>query len=328
MNENRRAWLMQAGALATLAAWPLTGAAGDSAYPERAIRFVVPYPAGGSTDAVARVVGQHLAASLGQPVVVENKTGASGVIGMESVARAAPDGYTLLLGITAMVQLPALYKSLPIDTVKDFEPVSLVGRVANVFVVPRKLGVKTFGEFLELAKANPGKLSYGSFGTGTVSHLYGELLKKKQDLDMVHVPYRGSGPLVQALLAGEIDGCFIDVATIVPHAGGDRVDLLAITGTERSALLPDLPSFAEAGYPGFESTGWYAAFFPSGTPRAIVDKVSQNIALALKDPGVIERFSSLGIQPVGTTPDELARIMQEDLPHWAGIIHGANITLD
>ncbi len=331
MNQDRREWMIQAGALLAMGALPLAGVAntvGATSYPDRAVRFVVPYPAGGSTDLLARLVGKHLTESLGQPFVIENKTGASGIIGMESVARSPADGYTMMLGITAMVQLPALHKTLPIDTVKDFEPVSLVGRVANVFVVPQRLGVKSFAQFVEQAKANPGKLSYGSFGTGTVSHLYGELMKKQLGLDMVHIPYRGAGPLLQALLAGEIDGCFIDVASIAPHASSDRIVLLGVTGTERASLLPNLPTFVEAGFPGFESTGWYSAYFPRNTPRAVVDKVSLAIADVLRRPEVIETLRAAGIQPVGTTPDELAKIMQQDLPHWAAIIHGANITLD
>lgn len=328
MQCSRRQWMIQAGALVTTALVSGPGYASTGQYPNRAIRFVVPYPAGGSTDLVARLVGQKLSGSLGQPVVVENRTGASGMIGMEHVARSDPDGYTLMLGITAMVQLPAMYKSMPVDTIKDFEPVSLVGRVANVFVVPQRLGVKSFAEFVALAKSQPGKLSYGSFGTGTVSHLYGELMKKQEGVDMVHVPYRGSGPLVQALMSGEIDGCFIDVATIAPHAGTNRVSILGITGTERSPLLQDVPTFAQEGYPGFESTGWYSAYFPAGTEKAIVDRISVEIARALQQPDVIEKLGAAGIQPVGTTSGELADIMQKDMPHWAGIIHGANITLD
>lgn len=328
MHYGRRRWFGQAAALgsvAALASWP---ARGDNAYPNRPLRLVVPYPAGGGADTIARLIGQPLSQAWKQPVVVDNKPGASGILGNDIVAKAAPDGYTVLLGITAMIQSPSLYRKMPYSVERDFLPVSLVARSSDLFVVPSRVPARTLSEFIALAKASPGKLSYGSYGNGTSSHLHGEQFKIRAGIDIVHIPYKGAAPLVSDVLGGQVDSAFVDVTSANSYLGSGKFRVLGITGTQRHAALPSVPTFAEAGLSGFEPNGWFGVFLPSGTPRPIAERLSAEIARIMKQPEVSQRLTAMGLQPVASSPAELATVVSNDTPKWAEIVRTAGIQLD
>lgn len=297
-------------------------------YPSKPIRMVVPYPAGGGTDTIARAIGAQLNQAWGMPVVVENKPGASGIPGNDLVAKSAPDGYTLLIGITAMIQTPALYAKLPYDVLKDFSPVSQLVMSSDLFMVPRDVPAKTLQEFVALVKANPGKYNYGSYGNGTSSHMHGELLKMKAGVDLAHIPYKGSGPLMTDVMGGQLTSAFVDAAAANPHLRSDKFRVLAITGMQRHPALPDIPTFAESGYSGFEANGWFGAFVAAGTPKPIVDKLSAEIRKIIRTPELNSRLTSMGLRPVGGTPEELAAVMVRDLPRWTRIVKDARISMD
>lgn len=328
MQYSRRRWFGQAAALggaAALASWP---ARGDSTYPNRPLRLVVPYPAGGGTDTIARLIGQPLSQAWKQPVVVDNKPGASGILGNDIVAKAAPDGYTLLLAITAMIQSPSLYRKMPYSVERDFLPVSLLARSSDLFVVPNRVPARTLAEFIALAKASPGKLSYGSYGNGTSSHLHGEQFKIRAGIDIIHIPYKGAAPLVSDILGGQVDSAFVDVTSANSYLNSGKFRVLGITGTQRHAALPAVPTFAEAGLSGFEPNGWFGIFLPAGTPRPIAERLSGEIARIMKQPEVSQRLTAMGLQPVASSPAELATVVSNDTPKWAEIVRTARIQLD
>ncbi|MDD2546442.1 MAG: tripartite tricarboxylate transporter substrate binding protein [Burkholderiaceae bacterium] len=304
------------------------GAQTAGAYPSKPIRLIVPYPAGGGADTIARALGAPLSQAWGVPVVIENKPGASGNTGNDLVAKAPPDGYTVLIGITAMIQTPALYAKLPYDVLKDFAPVSQIARSADLFVVHRDIPARTLQEFVALAKSQPGKLSYGNYGNGTSSHMHGELFKLGAGVDLAAVPYKGAAPLVNDMLGGQLSSAFIDATSANPHLKSDKFRILAITGLQRHPALPEVPTFAEAGLNGFESNGWFGAFVPAGTPKPLVDKLSAEIRKIVASSEVSGRLSSMGLRPVGSTPEELAAVMVRDMPRWARIVKDARITLE
>ncbi|MGY2487425.1 Bug family tripartite tricarboxylate transporter substrate binding protein [Cupriavidus sp. CP313] len=327
MQQSRRNWLAQAG---TLAGAAILGGAGSAfaqqPYPSKPIRMIVPYPAGGGTDTVGRLIGQRLAESLGQPVVVENKPGASGMLGNDTVAKAPADGYTLLLAITALIQSPALYKRTPYDVARDFTPVSLIARSSDLFVVPNRVPASNMREFLALAKA--GKLSYGSYGNGTSSHLHGELLKQQAGIEIAHIPYKGAAPLMSDLLGGQVDSAFVDVTSANPYLGSNKFKILGITGTQRYKALPNVPTFTELGLPGFEPNGWYGLFLPANAPKDVTAKLAAETARIVRLPEVTQKLASMGLQPVGSAPQGLAAVVAGDTPKWAKIVRDANIQLD
>ncbi len=330
MKATRRTWLGQAAALgggALLGGWQLPALAQGS-YPGRPIRMVVPYPAGGGTDTIARMIGQRLTEAWGQPVVVDNKPGASGMLGNDIVAKAPPDGYAVLLGITAMIQSPSLYKRISYDVGRDFAPVSLLARSFDLFVVPNRVPANTMAEFVALAKASPGKLSYGSYGNGTSSHLHGELLKMQAGLDLVHIPYKGAAPLISDVLGGQVDSAFVDVTSANSYLSSGKFKILAITGTQRYKSIPSVPTFAQAGFSGFEPSGWFAVFLPARTPREVVGRLSAEIGRIVRLPDISQRLSAMGLQPVGSSPEELAEVIAADTPKWARIVRDAHIQLD
>ncbi|TDF65215.1 tripartite tricarboxylate transporter substrate binding protein [Cupriavidus sp. L7L] len=327
MQQSRRNWLAQAGTLAGAAILGSTGQAfAQQPYPSKPIRLIVPYPAGGGTDTVGRLVGQRLAEILGQPVVVENKPGASGMLGNDTVAKAPADGYTLLLAITAMIQSPSLYKRMPYDVARDFTPVSLIAKSSDLFVVPNRVPASNMREFLALAKA--GKLSYGSYGNGTSSHLHGELLRQQAGIDMAHIPYKGAAPLMSDVLGGQVDSAFVDVTSANPYLGSNKFRILGITGSQRYKALPNVPTFAELGLKGFEPNGWFALFLPSGAPKDVTARLAAETARIVKLPEVSQKLAGMGLQPVGSTPHELAEVVSGDMPKWAKIVRDANIQLD
>lgn len=328
MKATRRNWLGQAAALGggvLLAGWQWPALAQGN-YPARPIRMVVPYPAGGGTDTIARMIGQRLTEAWGQPVVVDNKPGASGMLGNDIVAKAPPDGYTVLLGITAMIQSPGLYKRIPYDVTRDFAPVSLIARSSDLFVVPNRVPANTLSEFVALAKS--GKLSYGSYGNGTSSHLHGELLKMQAGLELTHIPYKGAAPLMSDVLGGQVDSAFVDVTSANSHLNSGKFKILAITGTQRFKSLAAVPTFAEAGFAGFEPSGWFSVFLPANTPRDVVNRLSTEIGRIVRLPEVSQKLSAMGLQPVGSSSEELAALVATDTPKWARIVRDAHIQLD
>lgn len=313
-----------AAALATLP-WGLASA--QSAYPSGPIRIVVPYPAGGATDVLARLIAQDVQQAWGGSVIVENKPGASGNIGASQVVKAPADGHTVLMSITALVQLPSLMK-MPFDPMKDLVPVIEVARSQSMLVVPADSLAGNLRQFVALAKANPRKYSHGSYGNGTSSHIQGELLKMQAGIDTVHVPYKGSAPLITDLLGGQLTAAFVDSASIAPHLKGGKVKVLAVTGTKRNRLLPDVPTFAELGYKDFEPVGWFGMFMPAGTPAAVVNKFAAQAARTLRQPQAQARIEGLGLAPVGNTPQEFARTVRGDAALYARIIQATNIRID
>ena len=316
--------------------WGATGTLGvasaqsapAAAYPSKSIRMVVPYAAGGGTDIMARTIATQLSSTWGVPVVVENKPGASGIPGNDIVAKAAPDGYTILVGITAMIQTVALYPKLPYDVLKDFAPVSQLALSADFLMVPRNSPANSLQDFIAMAKANPGKLNYGTYGNGTSSHMHGELLKMTSGIDVTAVPYKGAAPEINDLLGGQLTAAFVDVTSATPHLKSDKIKILAITGTQRHPLVPDVKNMGELGLSGFEANGWFSVFAPAGTPKPIVDKLSAEIQKIVKGPELNNRLVGMGLKPVGGTPEELATVMVRDLPKWSKIVKDAHITLD
>ena len=312
-------------ALALLAAG---GAAGQDAstYPSQPLRIIVPYPAGGATDTLARIVATKLQESWHQTVIVDNKPGASGTIGNDMVAKSPRDGYTILLGITAIVQVPSLMPKLPYDVMKDLQPLVQVASTNSVFVVPASAPAGTLKEFIAQAKATPGKVSYGSYGVGTSSHIQGSLLNLQAALDLTHVPYKGAAPLLQDLRGGQLSSAFIDMATVRPHL--EHVKALAVTGTQRNKTLPNVPTFAELGFQSFEPVGWFGFFMPSGVAPPIAAKFTTEVGRILHLPDVVARIESLGMTPGELKGEEFARVVKSDAAVYARIIKDANIRLE
>ncbi|MGE8318506.1 MAG: Bug family tripartite tricarboxylate transporter substrate binding protein [Comamonas sp.] len=326
MPISRRQWLARG---AWFCAPALLGqAAMAQAWPARPIRLVVPAPPGGASDNVARLLGEHLTQSLGQPVVVDNRPGGSTIIGNSAVAKAAPDGYTLLLGFTSLVQIPSLYANLPYDYQRDLVPISLISTSADLFIVSSKVPANMMADFVALVKSGKARLNYGSYGTGTSSHMHGELLKMRAGIDMVHAPYKGAAPLLQDILAGQIDCGFVDINSASGHLQSPKIKVLGITGAERSTKLPDVPTFAQLGYAGFEPYGWIGIFAPAGTPTAITTRLATEFSRATRSPEVSQRLVASGMTPVGSGAKELATVLRDDAPVWAEIAKTANIKLD
>ncbi len=333
MNPNRRAALLRLPPLAlagylTVARTMPAFAQAKGTFPEKPLRIVVPGPPGGGTDMLARALGVGLAKSLGQPVVVDNKPGASGIIAAQSVLSAPHDGYTLYLGFTSMIQLPALMPVIPVNFRKDFAPVSLMAVGSDLLAVSSRLPAGSVADFVKLAKASPGKLTIGSYGNGTSAHLHAELLKKRAGIDLIHVPYKGAAPLLTDLLAGQIDAAFIDQSTANAQLNSPRLRFLALTGTQRFKPLPKLPTFGELGYAGFEPNGFMAMFVPAGTPAPVLQKLSREIAAQVRGADLSKRLDDIGMLAAGSSAEELAAMMSRDAPLWAQVIRECNIKLE
>src|SRR6185369_1923110 len=320
----RRAGLV--AALSALLAPAGTALAQAASYPSQPIKFVVPYPAGGATDTLARTIAQKLNEAWGQPVLVENKAGAAGTIGNNFVAKANADGYTVLVAITALIQQPPLMDKLPYDPLKDFAPVTFIARSPSMFAVPLDSPAKSLKEFVAMAKANPGKYSYGSYGAGTSSHIQGSLLNMQAGLDMVHVPFNGAAPLVTNLVGGQLPAAFVDSASSRPHLKSIRP--LAVTGTQRMHGLPDVPTFAELGYHDFDPYGWFGLFLPAAAPAPLVQKLSNEVNRILRLPDVTAKIEALGLQVAGGKPEEIQKIVRTDAAIYAKIIKDANIRIN
>jgi tripartite-type tricarboxylate transporter receptor subunit TctC len=295
-------------------------------YPNKPVRIIVPYAAGGVADLLPRIVGEKLTQKWGQPVIVENKVGASGNIGMAEGARAAPDGYTLVLAPAGNLTVnPTLFPKLPFDTARDFTPVTLLAQSPNVLVVHPSVPAKTFSELVAYAKANPGKLNYASPGEGSGAHLAGELLNLEAGIKAVHVPYKGIAPAVNDLLGGNVQMMFAGISTVLQHVKGGKLVALAIASPKRNPQLPEVPTVAESGLPGFDVTSWYGIVARAGTPDAIVQKVQRDMAEALQGDDVRAKLAALGLEPVGDTPQQFDALIKAESRKWGDIVHKANI---
>ncbi|SOZ52369.1 conserved hypothetical protein, UPF0065 [Cupriavidus taiwanensis] len=332
----RSAWLRTAMAAILLATVPAVMPAAAAAaapgpaepYPSRPLTIVVPSVAGNVNDAVARLIGQELTKSWGQPVIVDNKPGAGTTTGTKYVARAAKDGYTALLTFTAHVQNPSLYRGIGYDPIADFTPVSEVAISSTMLAVSPDFPARTLPELVALLKANPGKYPYGSYGAGTTGHILGELFKREAGVQMEHVAYKGGAPLATDLAAGHVKLGFIAVGTAMPLLQGGKLVPVALAGAERSALLPKVPTFREAGYQGFEPDAWMGLLFPAGVPRARVEALSREVARIVRLPEVARKMQDLNLVPVGNTPEAFATVMKNDRDKWSRIIRDVGITLE
>ncbi|WP_367067068.1 tripartite tricarboxylate transporter substrate binding protein [Oryzisolibacter sp. LB2S] len=313
--------------IALAAACAIGGAQAQEPYPSKPIRFIVPYPAGGGTDTIARLIGTQLSQRWGQPVVVENKPGASGILGNDLVAKAPGDGYTVLMGITAVVQIPALYKKVPYR-LEDLTPVSQIAKSADLLMVPRDSGVTTLAQFVDKARAAPGTLNYGTYGNATSSHMNGERFKQQAGIAITHIPYQGSGPEMAALLGGQLTLAFVDATAAYPHIKSDKLNILAITGAQRHPALPQVPTMTEAGYPGLEANGWFGMFVPASTPRPIVDKLGAEISAIVQSPELNKRLTDMGLIAVGSLPGDFKTQVEKDAAHWKAVAESARISMD
>jgi tripartite-type tricarboxylate transporter receptor subunit TctC len=312
------------GALGALAA----GAAQAQDFPARPLKIVVPYAPGGSTDILTRLLAQKLTSRLGQGVVVENRPGANGVIGTEAVAKSPGDGYTYLMVTNGQTISVGLGQSLPWDLDKDFTPIVNVAAMPNVIAVHPSQPHKTIGELIAAAKAQPGKLSYSHAGLGSPQHLAGELFKLVSKVDIVGVPYKGGGPAVADAVAGQVQVVIAGVPPISGHVASGKLRALAVTGLERSALLPDVPTVAESGYPGFDAIFWIALLGPKGVPAPIVQRMNAEVNAFLKEPETAQQFTKQGATPAGGTPAELSAYMKKDIEMWARVAKEANVKVD
>jgi tripartite-type tricarboxylate transporter receptor subunit TctC len=293
------------------------GAAHAQGWPQRPVRFLVPFPPGGSTDVAARALADRVAAGLGQPVVVENRGGGGGAVGTAEVARAQPDGYVVLFAANAITILHLAVKNLPYDTLRDFVAVTQVSTQPNAFAVHPSVPASNIKELVAYAKANPGKLSYAHSGAGGGQHLTGELLKKMAGIDMVGIPYKGGGQVITDLIGGQVQVGIAGTTPLIPHHRAGRIKILALTSLERFAPLPDIPTVVEAGYPGFESSQWLGLLVPRGTPAEVVKRLHGETTKALKLPEVHERLTKAGLQPVGNTPEEFARVIRAEIEQFS-----------
>jgi tripartite-type tricarboxylate transporter receptor subunit TctC len=325
---------MPMGKLVTLCAGLLLAFAAPAvlaqAYPAKPIRFVVPYAPGGPLDIMARALGQKLTESMGQPVVVDNRPGAGGNIGADIVAKAAPDGYTIVMGAVATHAInPTLYPSIPYDPVKDFTPVALVAVVPNVLVVNPELPVKSVKDLIELARAKPSSLNFGSGSTGSTGHLAGELFNALAGVKMVHIPYKGGAPAMADLLAGQVQLMFDNLANALPQVKAGKLRAIAVTTSQRSAFAPELPTLAEAGVPGFDLTTWFGVFLPGNAPRDIVTRLNTEIVRALNAPDMKDRLEKMGAEPPpSNTPERFAAFIRMEFDKYARVIKASGAKVE
>lgn len=299
---------------------------GASGYPSRPIRLIVPFPPGGSTDILARALGDKLAQGLGQPVVIDNRPGAAGSIGAEAAARAAPDGHTLMMGhLGTLAVNPAIYKSLPYDPVKSFAPVSLMAIVPSVLVVNPSLPVTSAAELIAYARAHPGKLAYGSAGNGSTSHLTTEYFKLVTGTDILHVPYKGVGPMLTDLVSGQLSVGLNGAPSVMMHINSRRLRALAVTSLKRLDALPQVPTLDEAGVRGFDASGWYGVVAPAGTPQAIVTRLNAEVGRAMQTPELRARLDSEGALPAAGTPEEFAALIRAEIARWETVLKRAGV---
>ena len=326
LQTKRRALLLCLGAAGLIGL--ARGLFAQAAYPSKPIKIIAPVQPGGGVDLVARTIGDRLGPVLGQPIVVENQSGGGGIVGSTATARAAPDGYTLMVGYVGTHGTNPAVRKLPYDAIKDFTPVAMVGGTPNVLVVPPTLPVATLRQFVRYVKANPGKFSYGSSGPGTLTHLAMEQLKLAADLDIVHVPYRGIGPAFTDILGGQTQAMLPGLAAALPHIKAGKVRALAVTGRRRHPLLPDVPTFEESGYAGFDGVQWYGIVGPANLPPAIVKRLNEEINRLLEAPELRERLSGEALEPMPMSPEQFGQYIREDIAHWTKLARERHIELE
>ncbi len=297
-------------------------------YPSKTIRMILPFPPGGPTDIIGRLVAQKLSDVVGQPVVADNRPGASGNVGLELASKAPPDGYTIVLSSPVISLSPLLYSKLNYDPNKDLAPISLVGEVRNVLVVHPSVPAKSLKELIALARKNPGKLNYGSGGIGTTTHLAPELLKSLEKLDIVHVPYKGAAPQMVAIVGGEVALTFATAPSGVPYVKNGRLRALGVSSTKRLVALPDVPTIAEAGVPGYDAMGWNGMVGPAAMPKPILDRIHDAVTRVVNSPQVRDQFIGLGAEPQTSTPDEFAALIKSELVKWAQVVKDSGAKLD
>jgi len=320
----RKAITFAAGLAALSCTGPLAVAAD---YPTKPITLVIGFAPGGPSDVMARVLTKKMEPILKQPFVIENRTGAAGSLAGAAVARTAPDGYTLLLATGTILAINMhLYKKIGYDPEKDFEPISVIGRQTNVLYVHPSVPAKSLAEFIAYAKANPGKLSFASGGIGTPAHLAGELLKTEAKIEMTHIPFRGTGPAVQNVIGGHVPAAFNPPSPLIPHIQAGSIRPIAISSLKRTAALPNVPTIAELGFPGFEADTWHALVAPAGTPKEVIATLHRAVIATLQDPDVRKIFADQGVEILGNTPDEFRSYLKAEIPKWARIVKASGVT--
>ena len=317
------------GAVAVVALSLAAALPAHAEFPDRALKIVVPYPPGGTTDLLARAIAPRLSERLHQPVIVENRAGAGGVIGAQAVAKAPGDGYTLLFGtIASHAILPVLQKPAPYDALKDFAPITQVASTPNVLVANPAVPVKTLAELLALARTQPGTINFGSTSQGGSPHMSGELMKSMAHLDIVHVPYKGGGPMLIDLMGGQIQIGFDNLPSSIQHIRAGKVRALAVTTAKRWPGAPDIPTVAEAGIPGYEASAWFGLLAPASTPRAVVELLQRHVSAILRQPEVAKQFLEQGAEPVGSTPDEFSKLIAAELQKWTRVVAATGVKLE
>lgn len=323
--QRRTLALLAAGIALPLAALAQT----EPRWPTKPVKWVVPFPPGGAMDVIARTLGDRLAQDLGQAFVIENRPGAGGNIGADYVAKQAADGYTIMITSIGMATNKALYPKLSYDPVKDFAPVSLLAVVPNVLVVnPARSSDKSVKDVLAHARREPGKLTYASAGNGTSIHLAGEVFASMAQLKLLHIPYKGSGPAVTDMLGGQVDLMFDSITSARPHIQSGKLMALGVTSARRSSALPDVPTLAEAGVPGYEVSPWFGVFAPAGTPAEVVSRLNKALITAMRQPETLRKLESVGAEPIGSTPQALAEHLNKEQARWGALIQERGIRLD
>ena len=301
---------------------------GADVYPNRPVRFILPFPPGGGTDILGRLIAERLTASLGQPVVVENRGGAGGNVGVEVAAKAAPDGYTIVLVAPSLAISATLYSKLNYDAVKDFAPISLVAAVPNVMVTNPAVNAQNLAEFIALAKTRPGGMNFGSGGSGTSNHLAGELFNSVVGVKLVHVPYKGVNLAMNDVLSGQVQLVVMGIPAVAPHIKAGKLRALGVLARERSPTLPDVPTIAEAGLPNFEVTTWYGVLAPAGTPRTIINRLNAELVRIMHSPELKDRLAALATDPLTGTPDEFAEFIRQEIAKWGKVVRDAGLKAD
>lgn len=325
---NRRRSLLQAIGTAVLVLMSGSTFAQATTYPDKPIRFVVPYPPGGGTDVIARIVQDRLRAALGQSIIIENRGGAGGSIGTEVVARSAPDGYTVLFTLSSHTINPAIFSKLSFDTARDFEPVGIVCSLPQILVANPQFPANTVQQLLAMAKDKPGSLSYASVGNGSPGHLAGEMMKIRTGTQLTHIPYRGGGPAVTDVVSGQVPLLWVSIPAAAQFVKQKQLKALAVSTLKRSTAFPDVPTMQESGISDFEVDSWYAMFVPAKTPRAIIDRLNAALNTVLKEPEIREKLLAQGSEAVGGTPEQLGAVVNAELPKWAKLVKDAGIKAD
>jgi tripartite-type tricarboxylate transporter receptor subunit TctC len=320
--------ILSALVLSMLGAVSTGTALAQANYPDKPVRFVVPYPPGGGTDVIARIVQDRFQALLGQPIMIDNKGGAGGSVGSELAARAAPDGYTVLFTLSSHTINPAIYPKLSFDTIKDFESIGTVASLPQILVANPLLPASTVAELVALAKAKPELLAYASVGNGSPGHLAGELFKLRTGTQMTHIPYRGGGPAVTDVISGQVPLLWVSIPAAAQFVKTGKLKALAVSTLKRSAAFPDVPTVQETGVPDFEVDSWYAMFVPARTPQPVIDRLNRALNAVLTEPAIREKLLAQGAEGVGGTPQTLTRIVAAEIPKWAKLAKDANIKAD